>query len=85
MAERGVTSSGYPFENELQSQGQSRYLVSQLLSNCFKKHAWDGLYIPGVHGKPGHHYHNLVIFGPAVDEWKKWAHGSYFPMERDFW
>lgn len=82
MAERGMTSSGYPFEDELQSHGQSRYLVSQLLSTCFKKHAWDGLYIPGIHGNSGQQYHNLVIFGPAVDQWEKWADGCYFPMER---
>ena len=78
MAESGRTSSGYFFEKQLQSRGKSKYLVSQLLSSFFKKDAWDGLYIPGVHGKDGHHYHNFVIFGAVVDKWENWADGSYF-------
>jgi len=82
MAERGMTSSGYRFEDQLQTHGGSKYHVSQLLSNCFKKYEWDGLYIPGVHGNPGHHYHNLVIFGPVVDEWENWADGPYFQTTR---
>jgi len=78
MAESGRTSSGYFFEEQLQSRGRSKYLVSQLISSFFKKDAWDGLYIPGVHGKDEHHYHNLVIFGAIVDKWENWAEGPYF-------
>lgn len=78
MAENGRTSSGYFFEKELQARGRSKYLVSQLLSDCFKKNEWDGLYIPGVHGRPGHHYHNLTIFGDLVNRWQDWAEGQYF-------
>lgn len=82
MAESGRTSSGYCFEKELQNRGKSKNLVSQLLSSYFKKCSWDGLYIPGVHGGLGQHYHNLVIFGPAVDKWQTWADGQYFSMTR---
>ncbi len=78
MAESGRTSSGYRFEEELQARSRSRYHVSQILSSYFRKNGWDGLYIPGVHGNAGRHYHNLVIFGPIVDKWKDWADGSYF-------
>lgn len=82
MAESGRTSSGYCFEKELQNRGKSKNLVSQLLSSYFKKSSWDGLYIPGVHGGLGQHYHNLVILGPAVDKWQTWADGQYFSMTR---
>ncbi|MBW2741778.1 MAG: hypothetical protein JRE64_23690 [Deltaproteobacteria bacterium] len=78
MAERGMTSSGYPFEEELKKRGKSRYQVSQLLSSLFKKYGWEGLYIPGVHGIQGRHYHNLAIFNSIIDKWTKWAKGSYF-------
>ena len=78
MAERGMTASGYGFEKELEERGKSRYLVSQLLSFLFNKYGWDGIYIPGVHGEQGRHYHNLAISGTIVDEWKSWANGSYF-------
>lgn len=79
MAERGRTSSGYLFEKELKNRGKSEYLISQLLSCLFKKYGWDGLYIPGVHGCDGYHYHNLAIFGEKVDKWKDWANGLCFP------
>jgi len=82
MAESGRTSAGYCFENELEKHNKSRYLVSQLLSSLFKKYEWDGIYIPGVHGEQGHHYHNLVIFGTKVNEWEAWANGSYFPKHK---
>jgi len=82
MAERGMTASGYGFERELEKRGKSRYLVSQLLSSLFKKYGWDGIYIPGVHGEQGRHYHNLAIFGTIVDEWEAWANGSYFPKQK---
>ena len=78
MAESGMTSTGYHFEEELQARSRSRYLVSQLLSSYFMKNTWDGLYIPGVHGNGECHYHNLVIFGPIVDKWKDWADGLCF-------
>jgi len=85
MAENGRTSSGYDFENKLMEKHgkeSKRYLVSQLLSSLFKKYKWDGIYIPGVHGKQEHHYHNLVIFGTKVDEWETWAKGQYFHRTR---
>ncbi len=82
MAENGMTSSGYAFESELEKIGKSRYLVSQKLSFLFKKYGWDGIYIPGVHGEQGRHYHNLTIFGSIVDNWKAWAVDSYFPKKR---
>jgi len=78
MAERGMTSSGYPFEEELKKRGKSRYKVSQLLSSLFKRHGWEGFYIPGVHGLQGRHYHNLAIFNSIIDKWEKWTKGSYF-------
>lgn len=81
MAERGMTSSGYEFERELEKRGKSKYLVSQLLSFLFKQFGWDGIYIPGVHGDQGHHYHNLAIFGTIVDEWEAWANGTYFSKQ----
>jgi hypothetical protein len=83
MAENGRTSSGYHFEEQLETRGKSKYLVSQLLPSYFKKYSWDGLYIPGVHGNPGHHYHNLVIFGSAVDKWEEWADGPYFSKTKE--
>lgn len=82
MAERGMTSSGYVFERELENRGKSRYLVSQLLSSLFKKYGWDGIYIPGVHGEQGRHYHNLAIYGTIVNEWEAWANGPYFPKQK---
>lgn len=82
MSERGMTSSGYPFEEELKKRGKSEHQVSQLLSSLFKKHGWEGLYIPGVHGIQGRHYHNLAIFNSIIDEWEKWAKDSYFQIEK---
>lgn len=82
MAERGMTSSGYVFERELENRGKSRYLVSQLLSSLFKKHGWDGIRIPGVHGEQRRHYHNLTIYGTIVDEWMAWANGPYFRKQK---
>lgn len=83
MSERGITSSGYPFEKELEKRGKSAYLVSQLLSSLFRKYGWDGMHIPGVHGEQGRHYHNLTIFGSIVDEWKAWAKGAFFTKKKD--
>ncbi|MBT4482479.1 MAG: hypothetical protein HOC71_02235 [Candidatus Latescibacteria bacterium] len=82
MAERGITSSGYLFEEELRIRDKSRYKVSQLLSSLFIKYGWEGLYIPGVHGIQDRHYHNLAIFSSIIDKWTKWAKGSYFPIKR---
>ena len=78
MAENGKTSSGYNFAEEIEKRGKSKYLVSQLLSSSFKRNGWDGIYIPGVHGSPGRHYHNCTIFSTVVDQWEDWAIGSYF-------
>ncbi len=82
MAESGMTSSGYRFEEQLQARSKSKYLISQLLSSYFKNNEWDGLYIPGVHGNVGDHYHNLVIFEPIVDKWEDWAEGPYFQRKK---
>jgi hypothetical protein len=78
MTENGRTSSGYNFEEALENCGKSKYLVSQLLSNIFKKYGWDGLYIPGVHGSNGQYYHNCTIFSTIANQWENWAIGSYF-------
>ena len=83
MAERGVTPSGYPFEEELKKRGKSKYQVSQLLSSLFKKHGWEGLYIPGVHGVQGRHYHNLAIFNSIIDKWEEWAKGVCFAISKE--
>lgn len=82
MTENGRTSSGYNFEAELEKRGKSKYLVSQLLSSSFKRNGWDGIYIPGVHGSQGRHYHNCAIFSAAVDQWEDWANGSYFHAQK---
>jgi len=83
MAENGRTSSGYNFEQELGNRGKSKYLVSQLLSSSFKRNGWDGIFIPGVHGSQGRHYHNCTIFSTIVDQWKDWASGSYFQKKNE--
>jgi hypothetical protein len=77
MTERGKLASGLDFEAVLQNKGKSRYLLSQRIAASFRAHGWQALYIPGVHGKPGMHYRNLVIFGPCVDRWREWAKGNY--------
>lgn len=77
MTERGKTGSGYDFELELQKQGKSKYLLSQSTAQCFKDYGWQGLYVPGVHGKPGQLYRNLVLFGSCVDSWRDWTIGEY--------
>lgn len=82
MTENGEASSGYNFEAELEKRGKSKYLVSQLLSSSFKRNGWDGLYIPGVHGNQGQHYHNCTIFNTIVNQWEDWAKGSYFLSKR---
>lgn len=78
MTENGRTSSGYNFEAELEKRGKSKYLVSQILSDSFKRNGWDGIYIPGVHGSQVRHYHNCTIFSTVVDQWVDWTNGSYF-------
>lgn len=78
MTESGKTSSGYNIEKALEQRGKSKYLISQLLARYFKECDWNGLYIPGIHGKPGNHYHNLAIFDTIVDQWEQWAIGNYF-------
>lgn len=82
MTENGRTSSGYNFEAELEKRGKSKYLVSQLLSSSFKRNGWDGIYIPGVHGSQGRHYHNCTIFSTVVDQWEDWANGPYFHAQK---
>ncbi len=82
MIENGRTSTGYNFESVLENRGESKYLVSQLFSNTFKKYGWDGLYIPGVHGNQGQFYNNCTIFGTIVDQWENWAIGSYFKKQK---
>ena len=82
MAENGRTSSGYNFEKELEKRDKSKYLVSQLLSASFKRNGWGGIYIPGVHGGQGRHYHNCTIFSTIVDQWEDWANGSYFKKQK---
>jgi len=77
MTERGMTASEYNFELELQMQGKSKYFLSQNVANVFKKHGWQGLYVPGVHGKNSETYKNLVIFGSYVESWEKWAIGEF--------
>ncbi len=78
MTERGKTSSGFEFENHLQQKGLSRYLLSQSVARVFKQRGWQGMYVPGVHGKPGNTYRNLALFGTCVNDWKKWAIGNYY-------
>ena len=78
MAERGITNGGYNIEKELQNRGKTKYLYSQLLSKVFQKYNWDGFYIPGVRGKKGSHYNNIVIFESIVNNWRKWVCGNYY-------
>jgi hypothetical protein len=77
-AESGRTSSGYKFEEILRKKGESEYLVSQLLAGCFKTQGWDGIYIPGVHGELGKHYHNLSIFEANISNWYNWTTRPYY-------
>lgn len=83
MTENGRTSSGYNFEAELEKRGKSKYLVSQILSGSFKRKGWDGIYIPGVHGSQGRHYHNCTIFSKVVGQWINWADGTYFHAKKN--
>ena len=80
FSERGDTGTGYAHERELLRKGKSRYLLSQLLATVFKRHDWDGLYIPGVHGNEGQHYHNIVIFDPAVRKWESWTRCDHYEI-----
>lgn len=77
-AESGRTDSGYKFEEILRKKGKSKYLVSQLLAKCFKIHGWDGIYVPGVHGESGKHYHNLSIFEAKISNWYNWTTRPYY-------
>ena len=77
-AESGRTALGYKFEEVLIEKGGSGYLVSQLLASCFKKHGWDGIYVPGIHGGSGKHYHNLSIFGAEISNWQDWTTRPYY-------
>ncbi len=83
MTERGNTSSGYDIKQELEKRGKNEYLVSQLLASHFKKYNWDGMYIPGVHGATGVHYHNLVLFSLITknNKWKPWTVGIPFEIQ----
>lgn len=80
MTERGKTSSGYDIEENLEKRGKNKYLVSQLLASHFKKYNWDGMYIPGVHGVSGVHYHNLSLFSSITNQWEQWTEGEYFEI-----
>ncbi len=82
MSERGLTSSGFDIQMELEKRNKSRYCFSQLLSSVFKRYGWEGLFIPGVHGKNMKHYHNLVIFTPKINGWTKWTCHDY--IEKHF-
>lgn len=77
MTERGKTGAGFDFEDHLTNRGESRYFVSQLVADAFKRRGWQGLYIPGVHGEGGVTYRNLALFGDCVDRWQEWAIGTY--------
>ena len=77
MTERGKTGAGFDFEQKLDAQGNTRYLVSQCVALTFKRHGWQGLYVPGVHGSQGLTYKNLALFGACVDSWREWADGEY--------
>ena len=83
MTESGKTPSGYNIEANLEQRGKDRYLVSQLLASHFKEYHWDGMYIPGVHGAVGGHYHNLVLFSSIVSQWKQWVEGKYFKISKN--
>lgn len=72
--ELGRTHSGWTFETEL----KSKYKLSQCVAKAFKNHNWEGLRVPGVHGKPNGHYTNLVLFGCCVAEWKTWTIDDYY-------
>jgi hypothetical protein len=78
FTERGWTDSGLNFEDEFRAMGKSEYLLSQYVAHVFKNHGWQGLYVPGVHGKSGDTYTNLALFGDCIDRWKKWAIGDYY-------
>jgi len=80
MAESGKTLSGYDFETELELQGKSKYLISQLLSSHFKENGWDGIYFPGVHGSPKKYYNNLILFSAAATQWRQMVDSEYFEM-----
>lgn len=82
MAEEGKTNSGYPIEKRLCEKGLSKYSFSQLLSSLFKEAQWDGILVPGVHGKPSVNYNNLGIFQPASRMWKNWTIGTYQRRKR---
>lgn len=82
MTERGNTSSGYDIEANLEKREKDRYLVSQLLASHFRKYHWEGMFIPGVHGNAGVHYHNLALFGSIINQWKQWIEGKYFEIKK---
>jgi hypothetical protein len=77
--ERGRTDMTpvFDFESELRATGRSEYLLSQSVARIFKKYGWQGLYVPGVHGKLPNIYRNLALFGDCLDAWEKWTTGDY--------
>ena len=83
MTESGKTSSGYNIEESLEQRGKNRYLVSQLLASHFKNYNWDGMYIPGVHGAAGLHYHNLALFSSITNHWEQWTESEYFKKSKN--
>jgi len=52
-------------------RGPTNYIFSQAVGELVSER-FDGMRIPGVHGTPGAHYKNIVLFR-RLEDWSNWA------------
>jgi hypothetical protein len=57
-------------ECNVEGRGNPGYNFSQIIAE-FVKVNFDGMRVPGVHGEPGQHYSNIIVFRPFPD-WCNW-------------
>ena len=58
--------------------GPENYAFSQTVAAMVKDSGFDGMLVPGVRGKRGEWYSNVVLFNPA-GHWRSWAIRSVAP------
>lgn len=61
------------------SRGPENYVFSQHIGTIVSQH-FDGMIVPGVRGRPGTHYSNVILFNPHP-EWPEWVDESSPPYK----
>ena len=67
----------YAEKCNLPERNSDNYTFSQAVGSIVRG-KYDGMIVPGVRGKPGAHYCNVVLF-KKLDEWQTWVSNSIPP------